>query len=314
MKHALMIAAILIVAVTATSFVKSHTAVAQKNTRVQTTLYGGVGKGPPDRGTVITINQSSALGTLLGAGASDPVVGITGLAFDTSGQLFASTINAPVDAPGASTSLIRLNPITGVQDASIGNIRLANNTPVIITDLAIQPDTDQLFGLGINPADFSTSLYRINSGTAIAAFVGPTDTEVDALAFAPDGTLYGEAAIFDETGINFLHGSLITMDPATGGTLTSTGEFLIHLGGMAVRPTDGVIFASGGGGGDMYTVSSTGDLTFLGLTGFGGTGDIAFTPLPTNKDQCKDDGWQRFNFPFSFKTQGDCIQFVNTGK
>ncbi len=34
---------------------------------------------------------------------------------------------------------------------------------------------------------------------------------------------------------------------------------------------------------------------------------------PTNKDQCKNDGWMRFNTP-AFKNQGDCIQFVNTGK
>ena len=109
-------------------------------------------------------------------------------------------------------------------------------------------------------------------------------------------------------------GFLITIDPATGATLTSAGPFLTHLGGMAVRPTDGVIFASGGFPGDIYTVSPQGVLTFLGVTGFDGVGDIAFTPLPMSKDQCKDDGWQRFNFPFSFKNQGDCIQFVNTGK
>ena len=83
---------------------------------------------------------------------------------------------------------------------------------------------------------------------------------------------------------------------------------------MAVRPTDGVIFASGGGLSDIYTVSTQGVLTPLGVTGFGGVGDLAFTPLPTSKAQCKDEGWQRFNFPFSFKNQGDCIQFVNTGK
>ncbi len=35
---------------------------------------------------------------------------------------------------------------------------------------------------------------------------------------------------------------------------------------------------------------------------------------PTNKDQCKDDGWKSFNVPRKFKSQGDCIQFVNTGK
>jgi hypothetical protein len=34
---------------------------------------------------------------------------------------------------------------------------------------------------------------------------------------------------------------------------------------------------------------------------------------PTSKDQCKNGGWQSFNNP-SFKNQGDCIQYFNTGK
>ena len=316
MKRTFTIAAILLVAALTTSFVTPSTAVADEGpTRAQTTLYGGIGRGVVDRGEVITISQTDAQGTLVGAGASNPAAGITGLAFDTSGQLFAATINAPLLSPGPVLStLIRLNPITGAQDASIGTIRLANNTPIIISELAIQPGTDVLFGIAINPSNFQTTLYRIDSSTAVATVVGVTDPEVDALAFGPDGTLYGELAVFDETGENFLQGFLITIDPATGATLTSAGPFFTHLGGMAVRPTDGVIFASGGFPSDIYTVSPQGVLTFLGLTGFGGVGDIAFTPLPTSKDQCKEDGWQLFNFPFSFKNQGDCIQFVNTGK
>jgi hypothetical protein len=35
---------------------------------------------------------------------------------------------------------------------------------------------------------------------------------------------------------------------------------------------------------------------------------------PTNANQCKNGGWQTFNTPRSFKNQGDCIQYVNTGK
>jgi hypothetical protein len=34
---------------------------------------------------------------------------------------------------------------------------------------------------------------------------------------------------------------------------------------------------------------------------------------PTNANQCKNGGWQNFDSP-SFKNQGACIQFVNTGK
>lgn len=33
---------------------------------------------------------------------------------------------------------------------------------------------------------------------------------------------------------------------------------------------------------------------------------------PTDKDQCKKDGWKAFNNP-SFKNQGDCVSFVATG-
>jgi len=35
---------------------------------------------------------------------------------------------------------------------------------------------------------------------------------------------------------------------------------------------------------------------------------------PIDQDQCKDAGWSTFNFPRTFSNQGDCIQFVNTGK
>ncbi len=47
-----------------------------------------------------------------------------------------------------------------------------------------------------------------------------------------------------------------------------------------------------------------------------GVGDVCDpqTGPPTNKNQCKDRGWKRFNFPHPFSNQGDCIQFVLTGK
>jgi len=35
---------------------------------------------------------------------------------------------------------------------------------------------------------------------------------------------------------------------------------------------------------------------------------------PVDKDQCKDGGWQRFDVPRTFKNQGDCVSFTNTGR
>ena len=42
---------------------------------------------------------------------------------------------------------------------------------------------------------------------------------------------------------------------------------------------------------------------------------LTTTPLdPTSKDQCMNGGWATFTSPHPFKNQGDCIQYVNTGK
>jgi len=35
---------------------------------------------------------------------------------------------------------------------------------------------------------------------------------------------------------------------------------------------------------------------------------------PKYPEDCKNGGWSSFNFPTTFKNQGECIQFVNTGK
>jgi hypothetical protein len=35
---------------------------------------------------------------------------------------------------------------------------------------------------------------------------------------------------------------------------------------------------------------------------------------PTDKNQCKNGGWTNFVVPHLFKNQGDCIQYINTGK
>lgn len=41
------------------------------------------------------------------------------------------------------------------------------------------------------------------------------------------------------------------------------------------------------------------------------SGPILIGP-PTNKDQCKNNGWKTFNYPW-FQNQGACVSFVNTG-
>jgi hypothetical protein len=56
------------------------------------------------------------------------------------------------------------------------------------------------------------------------------------------------------------------------------------------------------------------------FTGISDDGRVIFhcTPnspaIPVTADECKKGGWKTFTFLRTFKNQGDCIQFVNTGK
>jgi hypothetical protein len=280
----------------------------------QTTLFGGVGRGGGEnQGAILTIDQTNGTGTLVGEGAADTQAGVTGLVFDAAGRLFASTINAPLfGGPPPVSTLIQIDALTGEQVAVIGTIRLAGGAPVVINDLAIQPGTDVLFGTAIDVPTNTNNLYTIDKTTAVATFIGNTGVIGATLAFGPDGTLYQTSAEFGAMG--FVRGFLNTLDPATAAVLTTSGPYTeAHIGALAVRPTDGVIFGSSGMPGEIFTLSPEGVLTLVGNTNLGGPGDLAFTPVPTSKTGCKNGGW-RTNFAFAFKNQGDCIQFVNTGK
>jgi hypothetical protein len=276
----------------------------------ETNLYGGIGRGSPlNPGALIAINQDTGAGALVGH--PDSVPGLTGLVFDISGTLYGTTISGALGT-GRVSNLVRIDPGTGAQIGPAVPIT-ANDLPISITDLALQPDTNTLYGTRLGEEDFTNSIYTINPATGVATLIGNTGVIGATIAFGPDGTLYQTSAVFDADG--FVAGYLNTLDPDTGAVLTTSDPFTQrHVGGLEVRPTDGVIFASGGDEGSIWTLSPTGTQTFVGLTSVGGVGDLAFTPLPTRKDQCKKGGWQRFRFPYSFKNQGDCIQLVNTGK
>jgi hypothetical protein len=130
-------------------------------------------------------------------------------------------------------------------------------------------------------------------------------------------------------------------DP-TPGTFSATGSMITTDGGPATLLPDGeVLVAGGGGSAELYdpttgTFSATGSLTTARgaptatllpngeVLVAGGANSVVLASaelyisisVPTDKDQCKNNGWMTLFRPDGspFKNQGDCIQFVNTGK
>lgn len=66
------------------------------------------------------------------------------------------------------------------------------------------------------------------------------------------------------------------------------------------------------GNADAFAIGVSGDTTTYDFELITPTPTPTPTPIigpPTNKDQCKNGGWQTFNNP-AFKNQGDCVSFV----
>lgn len=90
-------------------------------------------------------------------------------------------------------------------------------------------------------------------------------------------------------------------------TGTSWEDYFRYCEGNPTRPVDSILFRTGA------AAPATAGNGFLvdNMTLISGASPVG---PPTNADQCKKDGWKTFNTPRVFKNQGDCIQFVNTGR
>jgi hypothetical protein len=224
-------------------------------------LYGG-----SPGGALIIINQTDGSGRVVGTPMT--AVGLNGIAFDSSGRLFASTIAGP-------STLIQINPDTGALISTIGPVKFAG-TAISIGDLSFQPGTGVLFGIRSNAdgAQGGGQLYRIDVNTAAATLVGDTGAGASGgITFAPDGTLYQASH-----SSNFNFPSLNTIDPADAHRLR-TVALTNFYDGLGIRPSDGILFATLGGSDTIFTINAdTGLESFIGQTGQG-VSDVAFRPI-----------------------------------
>jgi hypothetical protein len=268
------------------------------------TIYAGLGGQngiSTNNGALGTINPANGAVTVTGTPAG--VHAISGLAFDSSGNLWGSTQNGggvfPPPGPSTTSDLVQINPQTGGLISSV--LITVAGVPISIADLAVQPSTNMIFGIqSPNDANFTgqANLYIIST-TGAATLVGNTGVFFGAIAFAPNGTLYMTSADLNGTVPTIFpcpsvdpdqtNCALNTLNPATAATLTSvaTSDF---YGALGISNT-GVIWAGNGGGelgpgaGQFFAGVSTLDpatglATFIGNTGTNFVGDIAFAPVP----------------------------------
>ena len=253
------------------------------------TLYGGLGGhnngDSTNDGALGIVDQTTGTVSIVGHPAG--VQRISGLAFDSLGDLFGATQPPggfpPPPGPLGASNLIRIDPTNGSLISSLPI--LAGVTPISIADLAIQPGTNTLYGIR-SPADQLGGqglLYTINPLTGLATLVGNTGDFFGSIAFAPDGTLYMSAADLDMTG-NIINRALKTLNPSNAAVLTSvpTNDF---FGALGIRPSDSMIFGDNGDLAQLFTINPlTGSETLIGSTGRNFVGDLAFQPSASVPD------------------------------
>lgn len=138
------------------------------------------------------------------------------------------------DAPKAyfvSNSTLYLSQLSSDgSDTAIGTVKLADNTPISLTDIATTAQ-GQLYGNSF------TQLYTIDKSTAIATPIGAnTLTSINALAFDANGNLFGASS---------LNGSFYSINKNDGkATIIGLyGSSWISSGDLAFDST-GVLWAS----------------------------------------------------------------------
>ncbi len=157
------------------------------------TLVGGTVDGPiadisfAANGTLFAWSEDKDdLATIdLTTGVATPVADSTlstagsGLAFDGGGSLFFAGVFDGAPDPNFAT----IDPVTGLVITNVGPL-----TPLLgdrVGALAFHPATDVLFALDKNTGTDTTSLATVDPSTAAVTQVGATETQMDALAFAP---------------------------------------------------------------------------------------------------------------------------------
>jgi hypothetical protein len=163
-------------------------------------------------------------------------------------------------------------------DSSTGQVDIVGHIGFGVEDFTFSP-TGELYAAASTVCllhDSASILIKVDIHTGAATVIGPIGFyDVDALDFAPDGTLYAADALTN---------TFIKINPITGAG-TAIGLFgYDFIGGMDFAP-DGVLYGSamstfgGHGPGDLVTFDlAAGNATTIGSIGFSTVEGLAFAP------------------------------------
>ena len=196
--------------------------------------------------------------------------------------------------------------VAGSNDLAVSNNELVGGTPERIVFGGVTNTT-----ISGNKSVGSTSsgairLFGGNSNIVITSNIlrnGVRGIRVDNLFATNSGVVAHNNCIQGNTVAGLEVGTL-----GHGGPLNAESNWW----GSASGPT---IASNPGGTGDAI-IDPDGVVDYSPFLTTNAATPCAPPPVgpPTNKDQCKNGGWQTFNTPRAFKNQGDCIQYFNTGK
>lgn len=216
--------------------------------------------------------DNGAIGTVdFGTGQIDQVGGqiteggLSGITFDSNTDLFASS----VDGGSSPSKLYKIDPASGdvILVFDITTSGMIEGNPVSasakIRDLATQPSTDVIFGLGqgiVGPGvsidggceNFGpgNSIFTIDKSNGEADCIGTLDIDgvVEAkfggIAFAPDGTLYatGQGCVDNGEGCDFENFvASFNPDASFAGFFK---EIDLFLDGLGIRTSDSAFYGT----------------------------------------------------------------------
>jgi parallel beta-helix repeat protein len=243
--------------------------------------------------------------------------------FESNNRPGAASGNAIYADQGSANVLIDANKFTGHTSAAMVFAGAQSNLTVSGNELI--NDNSMVF-FNTNGVSITSNLSDGSLGSVI--FIGGNDTNVtitcNTIRNAPTKTAirlpnFGFGA---NSGVSANNNNIENMG---FGIRIDPGQ---HIGTLNAEnnwwgsPTGPTIASNPGGTGAAivdpdgvvdYTPFRTAPVPDVDNDGVLDSCDSQIGP-PTNKNQCKNGGWQNFNAPRTFKNQGDCIQYVNTGK